>query len=66
MATDQGKAILGSPNGRGVAFFLYQHKNLLGIKTVDKVTIFSTIGTNPETNGDETWYQAVFTLKDLP
>jgi hypothetical protein len=60
MTTDEGKAILGSPNGRGVAFFLYQHKNILGIKTVDSVTIFSTTG------GDgEAWYQAIFTLKDL-
>ncbi|KAH8704001.1 hypothetical protein BGW36DRAFT_423532 [Talaromyces proteolyticus] len=64
MRTDEGKAILGSPNGRGVAFFLYQHKDLLGIKTVGSVTVFSTTGKDPKGN-DETWYQAVFILRNL-
>ncbi|RDW59246.1 hypothetical protein BP5796_12170 [Coleophoma crateriformis] len=63
MTTDEGKAILGSPNGRGVAFFLYQHKTVLGIKTVDSVTIFSTTGKDSDSH-DETWYQAIFTLRD--
>ncbi|KAF7555489.1 hypothetical protein G7Z17_g2179 [Cylindrodendrum hubeiense] len=37
---DQFHAILGSPNGAGTAFFLINHKEKLGIKTIDKVDIF--------------------------
>jgi hypothetical protein len=33
-------ALLGSPNGSGVAYLLAQHKKQLGHKTVDKVTVF--------------------------
>ena len=33
-------ALLGSPNGSGVAYLLIQHRKGLGHKTVDKVTIF--------------------------
>ncbi|KAH6858863.1 hypothetical protein BKA58DRAFT_444049 [Alternaria rosae] len=33
-------ALLGSPNGAGVAYLLIQHKKGLGHKTVDKVTVF--------------------------
>jgi hypothetical protein len=33
-------ALLGSPNGSGVAYLLIQHKRQLGHKTVDRVTIF--------------------------
>ncbi|KAL7934263.1 hypothetical protein V8C35DRAFT_302158 [Trichoderma chlorosporum] len=34
-------AVLGSPNGAGVAFLLATHKAALGIKTVNKVDIFT-------------------------
>ncbi|RSM08727.1 hypothetical protein CEP52_004470 [Fusarium oligoseptatum] len=33
-------AILGSPNGAGVGFILINHKEALGIKTVNKVEVF--------------------------
>lgn len=32
METDEGKAILGSPNGYGIPYFLITHKNQLGIE----------------------------------
>ncbi|MCJ1332797.1 hypothetical protein MMC10_009491 [Thelotrema lepadinum] len=38
--TDQGKALLGCPNGYGNGFLLAQHTDQLGSKTVDKVIIF--------------------------
>lgn len=39
---DAGKAILGSPNGQGVGWFLAQHQGSrqLGKKTISKVAIF--------------------------
>jgi hypothetical protein len=61
-SSDAGKAILGSPNGRGVSFFLYQHKSILDVKTVESVTVFSTVGQNPSDNSNEAWYQAIFNL----
>ncbi|KAF2621471.1 hypothetical protein BU25DRAFT_379643, partial [Macroventuria anomochaeta] len=38
--TDEGHALLGSPNGAGFAYFLMQHKRELGLKTITKVTVF--------------------------
>ena len=44
MSTDEGKAILGSPNGAGCAYLLLQHKAQLGVKTISKVTVFQDDG----------------------
>lgn len=38
-------AVLGSPNGSGVAYLLRTHKGALGVKTVKRVDIFT--GTTP-------------------
>lgn len=40
MQRDEAKALLGTPNGSGVAWLLAQHKEQLGHKTVDEVTLF--------------------------
>ncbi|KAK3715708.1 hypothetical protein LTR37_006933 [Vermiconidia calcicola] len=40
MDSKQGKAILGTPNGNGVAWFLIQHKAELGHKTIESVVVF--------------------------
>ncbi|KAF2832660.1 hypothetical protein CC86DRAFT_401412 [Ophiobolus disseminans] len=44
MDTDEGKAILSSPNGAGVAYLLFTHKRQLGRKTMSKVTVFADDG----------------------
>ncbi|KAF2013589.1 hypothetical protein BU24DRAFT_464355 [Aaosphaeria arxii CBS 175.79] len=44
MSTREGRAILGSPNGAGVAFLLSQHKEQLGNKTITKVVVFQDEG----------------------
>lgn len=36
----EGQALLGSPNGSGVAYMLIQHKQELGHKTIEKITVF--------------------------
>lgn len=36
----EGQALLGTPNGSGVAFMLYQHKHDLGLKVINKITAF--------------------------
>lgn len=38
--TEAAKALLGTPNGNGVAWLLIQHKQQLGWKAVDSVTLF--------------------------
>lgn len=40
MDTEEGKAILGTPNGAGVAWMLVQHRKALGEKRIEKVTLF--------------------------
>jgi hypothetical protein len=43
MDTDIGKALLGSPNGRGIGYLLVQHKSTFGTTaTVNKVTFYCT------------------------
>jgi hypothetical protein len=44
MTTAEGKAILSSPNGAGVAYLLFTHKRHLGRKTISKVTVFADDG----------------------
>ncbi|EDU43951.1 conserved hypothetical protein [Pyrenophora tritici-repentis Pt-1C-BFP] len=49
--SEQAHALLGTPNGSGVAWLLVQHKRQLGHKVVKKVTLFYTIrnvGTLPQ------------------
>ncbi|KAJ4986345.1 hypothetical protein SVAN01_08162 [Stagonosporopsis vannaccii] len=38
-STDEGHALLGSPNGAAFAYFLMQHKRELGRKTIQRVTV---------------------------
>lgn len=38
--SDEGHALLGSPNGAAFAYFLMQHKRELGPRTIRKVTVF--------------------------
>ncbi|KAJ4316879.1 hypothetical protein N0V94_005221 [Neodidymelliopsis sp. IMI 364377] len=38
--TDEGHALVGSPNGAAFAYFLMQHKADLGRKTITHVTVF--------------------------
>jgi hypothetical protein len=40
MDTERGQAILGTPNGKGVAWLLINHKDQLGAKTIESVTIW--------------------------
>ncbi|KAF2121147.1 hypothetical protein BDV96DRAFT_594378 [Lophiotrema nucula] len=41
MDTEEGKAVLSSPNGRGMALFLIRHKQALGKRSIiDKVSIW--------------------------
>lgn len=37
---EQARALLGSPNGKGILFFLRSYKARLGIKTPKKVYLF--------------------------
>jgi hypothetical protein len=40
MTTEEGRAILGTPNGIGVAYLLSQHQKQLGRKTITSVQVF--------------------------
>ncbi|KAE8337081.1 hypothetical protein BDV24DRAFT_177953 [Aspergillus arachidicola] len=66
MSTDDGKAILGTPNGAGVARFLMDHKPELGVKAPSKVTLFKTTGhTNAKTNRPEDWVHFLFEISPV-
>jgi hypothetical protein len=41
MSDEKGRAILGTPNGAGVAYLLATHKTQLGQKTVESVHVWS-------------------------
>ncbi|KAF2109955.1 hypothetical protein BDV96DRAFT_669005 [Lophiotrema nucula] len=40
---DEGKALLGAPNGVGIGWLLAQHKRQLGNKIVEKVQVFMSV-----------------------
>jgi hypothetical protein len=40
--SEEGKALLGSPNGLGVAWLLIQHKQQFGVCCVDEIRFFKT------------------------
>lgn len=40
VTSEEGKAIVGTPNGAGVAWLLAQHKKELGERRIEKVTVF--------------------------
>ena len=40
-ADEAGKALVGCPNGYGIAYMLAQNQNVLGKKTITEVTIFA-------------------------
>lgn len=41
MSDEKGQAMLGTPNGIGVAYFMIQHKQELGVRAPTKVDVFS-------------------------
>lgn len=43
MTEEDGQALLGTPNGCGIAWLLIQHKEQLGVKVPDAVTIFGSM-----------------------
>ncbi|KAF1993497.1 hypothetical protein P154DRAFT_70474 [Amniculicola lignicola CBS 123094] len=47
-ASDEGKALLGSPNGVGIAYFLVQHKEQLGKMEVARIHLFTSDAPDPE------------------
>ncbi|KAH7071743.1 hypothetical protein FB567DRAFT_612413 [Paraphoma chrysanthemicola] len=61
--TDQGHAILGTPNGAVFAYFLLQHKAQLGYKTITKVTVI-----RPESDDENDFVDAslIFHVEDAP
>lgn len=63
MTSDQGKALLGTPNGGGVAWILINHKAQLGIKTISSVTIWKTTEIAQLENGETgPGYEMLFTF----
>lgn len=61
--SDEGKAILGTPHGMGIGWFFWQHQDSLGMKTIDKITVFKT--TSPDNNENMVdWVNLHFLIKD--
>jgi hypothetical protein len=63
MTSEEAKALLGTPNGSGVAWLLAQHKEELGQKTVEKATLWYSLTVNPSDR--EGIPNLLFHLKDL-
>ena len=60
--SDEGKALIGTPHGVGIGWFMWQHRGdqQLGKKTFNKVTVFKT------TDGHgKAWVNIHYLLKDL-
>lgn len=59
--SDEGKAILATPNGNGAAWFLVQHQLQLGRKKVKDVSVFKETLSGDQYNGP----CFVFEIEDL-
>ncbi|CAO2652640.1 Nn.00g009230.m01.CDS01 [Neocucurbitaria sp. VM-36] len=61
--TEEGHALLGSPNGATFAYFLMQHKDQLGYKLITKITVIK-----PEIDDDLAFVDPVlvFHVEDVP
>ncbi|KAL6703941.1 hypothetical protein ACN47E_008879 [Coniothyrium glycines] len=61
--SDEGHALLGSPNGAVFAYFLFQHKAELGHKTISTITIL-----RPENDDDVGFVDPtlIFHVEDVP
>ncbi|KAH7400638.1 hypothetical protein DE146DRAFT_755098 [Phaeosphaeria sp. MPI-PUGE-AT-0046c] len=42
--SEEGHALIGTPNGSGVAYLLIQHKSKLGHKIIESITVFTSEG----------------------
>jgi hypothetical protein len=62
MNQEEGQALLGTPNGLGVAYFLIEHKKQLNVKIPTKVTVFSTPSPS---EGDEDYVHLLFYIDDV-
>lgn len=63
MDQDEGKAILATPNGNGVAWFLISHKAQLGQKRVKSVTVFRDISASDD---DHSGPDLIFEIENVP
>jgi hypothetical protein len=61
MTDAAGLAILGTPNGRGVAWLLATHKEQFGKKTIESVTVWS----DSDPNNPLPLYYAYFVIVPL-
>lgn len=62
MTEEKGQALLGTPNGIGVAYFLIQHKPQLGIRAPTKVTVWSTPS---PIEGEEDYFHMLFYIRKV-
>ena len=46
--TLEGQALIGTPNGQGVAWLLIQHKRQLGHKVIDEISVYDENGGDPD------------------
>jgi hypothetical protein len=63
---ENGLAILGTPNGAGVAYFLFQHKEYFWEKTISKVRVWKTPPSEGSSKSKQPWLQMVFYIEDIP
>lgn len=71
MNTDEGKAILGTPNGAGCGYLVAQHKTQLGVKRIRDVVVWvitpgAIPATPPEGGVDDPGLNLLFEIEDVP
>ena len=64
--TDDGQALLGSPNGSGVAFMVAQYRRVFAGKVVDKVVVFDPAGSGSDRPDDKVQPCIAIHIADKP
>jgi hypothetical protein len=60
MTSDEGLAILRSPNGAAGAYMLGEHRAIFGIKTIESVTVWAQFDWDDDQDLNDPWLNLYF------
>ncbi|KAK3675296.1 hypothetical protein LTR78_004806 [Recurvomyces mirabilis] len=63
--SEEGMMLMGTPHGKGVAYFLFQHKHFMGVWTIDQIQVWDSVGHVPGSDGVGRWPSMAFYFKPV-
>lgn len=63
--SEEGLILMGTPHGKGVAYFLFQNKHFMGVWTVDRIQVWDSVGHVPDSQGHGRWPSMAFYFRPI-